>query len=137
MCIVLNERKKIRGPVVGFIALASLGLSLPALAHDDQSSQEADPYVDRVDDGGNIIPEAEHPTDATVATIESLSELEGQVDPAGVVSTYVCANPGDSTAVVVYGYEHFNKNDLKSADKLGTITKGVDPCADKKLVVGR
>lgn len=72
-----------------------------------------------------------------MVTRESLSELEGHVDPAGVASTYVCANPGDSTAVVVHSHEHSRVNDRKSADQLGKITEGVDPCADKELVVGR
>lgn len=117
-------------------AAACIGLAVPALAHDDEPTPAA-PYVERFDENGAIIPEQEHPVDDSTATLERLRELESSLDPAGLTSTYVCSDPGDTQAVVVLGYEDSSKKDLKPAKKLGKIKKLADPCANKRLVVGK
>ncbi|QWF22927.1 hypothetical protein KM427_04090 [Nocardioides sp. LMS-CY] len=113
---------------------------IPSYAHDDHRPTDGTEYQQRIDEQGNVIPEAPHDrADKTVSDLTELQAFEKQIDPAGIPDVYVCANLGDAEVTVVLGQpvEPSDKADLKSGDELGEIVRGEDRCADKSMVVGR
>lgn len=110
--------------------------------HSHDEDAELEPYFDRVDDEGNVIPEKPHDGHINFQTIDSIAELEAvekQVDPHGSPDTYVCANLGSREVKVIKAYPRdpdMKPKTAAEAAKDGPIT-GEAPCEGYSMVVGK
>lgn len=84
-------------------------------------------------------PEPELPK--VLVTRDYLVEYEASLDPAGSAATYVCANEGDETLMVVAGKEApadavADPDPGPGPEKAGDL-EPLDPCHGKSLIVGK
>lgn len=127
----VTQHKFATGGVLAVVAVAA-SLSVPALAHDSDS----DNSVDRVADGGTIIPEPEPTGEKNpIDSREELAEIERALDVQGSPAFYVCADKGSEIYTVVAGHEP--PEDAKVNPEAGPVQEVPDPCEDRDWVVGR
>jgi hypothetical protein len=124
------------GAVIAGLAGAALGV-LPALA-DGGSTTDPDtqPRPGRVAEDGSVFPEPEgKASPKTVENIADLVSIEQEIDPEGSRNTFICANPGDTSVVVVE--RHPANAGIKPDPNAGPINPAADPCVGKSLVTGK
>src|SRR4051794_36194656 len=105
----------------------------------DEGHGDETPHGPSTSGDETIVPEPETKGPILKVNRDLLEKVEIDFDPAGTAHAYVCANEGDEEYTVVMGKAApaDAEPDPNAERRLLDDTAPLDPCIDKKLVVGK